>query len=195
MAISVNWLTRVVTVPQTDLVLLAPDCYQLNLGGFHDKLRDLEASATGVLYPPIHKYLNLTIPGAGTHEVIEIINEYTLEFTPEGSYIVKVEGGNSNVAGATNNTIVTIDENNEIAPAGCTPEDFWKGELPMFVDNTVYSNQVLVASRIRFFSTSAQVAAATYGGVGESEIATFMQTATATGAPGETTSFKKWRVS
>lgn len=58
---------------------------------FHDQLRDIEVSDTGMLYPTIHTYKEVPLGGGAIFPAIAFINGWTLQF-PAGNYTVA--GGN-----------------------------------------------------------------------------------------------------
>jgi hypothetical protein len=51
MAISINWATKVITVPQADLALVAPGLYELDVDTFRLALKDIEDSEAGMAFP------------------------------------------------------------------------------------------------------------------------------------------------
>lgn len=84
MALTANFLTKVITSTASivDVVL------------FHQELRDIEASDTGVLYPAIHTYKEVQLGGGAIFPAIAFINGWTLEF-PVGNW--ELRGGNVDV--------------------------------------------------------------------------------------------------
>jgi hypothetical protein len=58
---------------------------------FHDQLRDIEASETGVLYPVVHTYKELSLGGGAIFPAVDFINGWTLQFAA-GNWTVS--GGN-----------------------------------------------------------------------------------------------------
>ncbi len=99
MAYSVNWLTKLITIPQSDLLLLSPGIYQLDLGEFHKEIRRLEWEFNeGLLWEEILSYNPVVVLGGISYAPgIEVINGYTVEFQ-NGAYAVNLAGANSNVA-------------------------------------------------------------------------------------------------
>ena len=100
MAISVDWATKVVSVPKADLTLIQSsptEIRQLNLEDFHLWLRGAEASEDGNPFDIIHNYnLEVLLGGITYAAVMEIINGYTVTFE-DGQYAVNLVGVNSNV--------------------------------------------------------------------------------------------------
>lgn len=105
MATTIDWGTKIITVEQADMVQTQTsppiDIYQLNVNDLHEDLRLLEASALGMANVRTHTYrAPVTLSGVTYARLMEIINGYTVEFSPDGSttpYVVQVVGGNSNV--------------------------------------------------------------------------------------------------
>jgi len=58
---------------------------------FHDQLRGIEASETGMLYPVIHTYKELSLGGGAIFPAVDFINGWTLQFAA-GNWTVS--GGN-----------------------------------------------------------------------------------------------------
>ena len=81
MAISVDWATKVVSVPKADLTLIQSsptEIRQLNLEDFHLWLRGAEASEDGNPFDIIHNYnLEVLLGGITYAAVMEIINGRT----------------------------------------------------------------------------------------------------------------------
>ena len=58
---------------------------------FHDDLRDIEASAAGMLAPVIHTYKEVPLGGGAIFPAVAFINGWTLQF-PSGNW--ELRGGN-----------------------------------------------------------------------------------------------------
>lgn len=76
--------------PDYDNRVIHSDASITDMVAFHQQLRDIEASDTGLLYPIIHTYKELPLGGA-IFPAVAFINGWTLQF-PAGNYTVK--GGN-----------------------------------------------------------------------------------------------------
>lgn len=108
MAISINWATKVINVPQADLTDLGGDVYELDLNDFRLELKSLEASEAGMAFLDTHSHNPpVTIGGVTIGRVIEIINGYTITFE-DGQYAVNLVGANSNVSDVANVNQVSI---------------------------------------------------------------------------------------
>jgi hypothetical protein len=105
MAISINWGTRVISVPKADMSLVdagPPEIRELDLNTFHLALKDLEDNEAGMPYPDTHTHNTEVVLGNLTlARVIEIINGFTVTFE-DGNYQVDLTGANSNVSDVTN---------------------------------------------------------------------------------------------
>lgn len=105
MAYSVDWEALIVSVPQSDLIYLAPNRYKLDLDEFRRKCRSLEAGS-GLSYPPIIQYY----PAVDTGDVILgrvvlMINGYQLELEDTVErYTALFDGANTNIH---NNSLIT----------------------------------------------------------------------------------------
>jgi len=108
MAISIDWATQVITVPQVYLTPLGGSIYELNLNTFRLSLKDLEDDEDGIIFPKTHNHNPpVTVSGVTVARVIEIINGYTVTFE-DGQYAVNLVGANSNVADVTNVNQVSV---------------------------------------------------------------------------------------
>lgn len=202
MAISINWATRVIAVPQSDLTFLGGVEYELDINWFREQLNDLQDDAEGMPFPTTHNHnTEVNVGGLTLARVVEIINGYTVTFEDVGSpYAVNLTGANSNIAIVTNVNNVSVRPQNSAGlitvpiPSPVSPSDLWDNQPNEKIDNEAYDGCVLVSARIRHFPDSETLLAATDGGIGEGETAVFMLLATA-GADGETLSYKRYRVS
>jgi len=115
MAISINWLTRVISIPRADLTLVQStptEIRELNLNDFRLELKDLEDSELGMVNPDTHRHnTEVTLGGIIFARVIEIINGYTITFE-DGQYAVNLVGANSNVGDVVNVNQVSVRSQN-----------------------------------------------------------------------------------
>ncbi len=78
MALTVNWLTKVVY----------SDASITDIPAHHLALRDLESSPAGLLYPEICEWAELELGGGATFPQVKYINGYVLEFIGPGPFLV-----------------------------------------------------------------------------------------------------------
>lgn len=106
MAISINWLTKVISVPQADLTLVSGTLYELDVNAFRLDLKDIEDSDEGMAFPATHQHnTTVVLSGVSYARTFEIINGYTVTFEDTGSpYTVSCTGANHNLADVTNFT-------------------------------------------------------------------------------------------
>jgi hypothetical protein len=101
MSVTINWGTRRIYVPKSFMTLVQTvpfEIYNLDLNDFRLALKSLEDSADGMIFPDTHRHNTTVILGGVTFaRLIEIINDYTIEFE-NGNYAVNLVGANSNVA-------------------------------------------------------------------------------------------------
>lgn len=99
MAVSIDWGTRVITIPRADMPItqVSPEVRSLDLAAFRLELKDLEDDAAGMPHPDTHRHnTTVVLSGVTYARTIEIINGYTVEFE-DGQYTVVMSGANSNV--------------------------------------------------------------------------------------------------
>lgn len=115
MAISVNWATKVITVPKTDMELIQStpiEIRKLDLDVFRLALRALEDDAEGMPFPRTHKHeTEVTLGGITFVRKIEFINDYTITFE-DGQYVVNAVGANSNISDVKNPNYVSLNTAN-----------------------------------------------------------------------------------
>lgn len=114
MTISVDWATRVINVPRTDLTLIQAspiEIRELDINAFRLILRALEADETGMPFPHTHDH-NAPVPLASfdVPRVVQLVNGYTITFE-DGQYVVSVAGGNHNIGARRNPNQVSLSEN------------------------------------------------------------------------------------
>jgi hypothetical protein len=97
MAISVDWGTKVITVPQADLTLITGTLYELDTDVFRLALKALEDDEYGMAHPDTHVHnTEVTVAGVTYARFIEIVNGYSVTFE-NGAYTVRLVGSNNNI--------------------------------------------------------------------------------------------------
>lgn len=111
MAITINYLTKVISVPKADtqLVQSVPtEIRQLDIDLFRLTLKDLEDDEDGMPFLDTHNHTPpITVGSVTLARVVEIINGYTVTFE-DGQYAVNLVSANSNIADVTNVNQVSI---------------------------------------------------------------------------------------
>lgn len=132
MAISVNWATRVISIPRADLTLVSGSLYELDVDWLRLRLKDLEDGETGMMFPDTHRHnTEVTLSGVTYARTFEVINGYTITFEDVGTpYTVRCVGANHNVADVKNVNQVSLIIGNsaglivrEIGTSGLTPDE------------------------------------------------------------------------
>lgn len=110
MAISINWSTQVIFVPQSDLTFVSGYTYELDINWFRLQLKNLEDTEEGMSFPDTHRHnTQITLGGVTLARAVEIINGYTITFEELiPLYAVNLVGSNSNIADVTNLNSVQI---------------------------------------------------------------------------------------
>lgn len=98
MAVTVNWLTKVINVPQSFLTLVSGSLYELDVDALRLALKDIEDSDVGMNFPDTHRHnTSVTLSGVTYARTFEIVNGYTIQFE-DGQYTVSCTGANHNIA-------------------------------------------------------------------------------------------------
>lgn len=77
--------------PDFQNLIIHSDASITDMVAFHATLREIEASAQGMLYPKIHTYKEVPLGGASIFPALAFVNGWTLQF-PAGNWIIT--GGN-----------------------------------------------------------------------------------------------------
>lgn len=103
MAISIDWATRVISIPQSFLTLISGVRYSLDVEDLRLALKDIEDGEDGMSFDDTHtRNAPVTLGGVTYAQTFEIINGYTVEFENTGTpYTVVVTGGNHNLGDVT----------------------------------------------------------------------------------------------
>lgn len=108
MAITVDEVTKVISIPQADLLFISGSLYQLDTDAFRLALRVWESSVPGDWRSITHKHNPpVTVGGVTLARVVEIINGYTITFE-DGQYRVILVGSNNNILDVANLNQVSI---------------------------------------------------------------------------------------
>ena len=110
MAISINWSTKGITVPQADLTLISGSLYELDVNAFRLELKGIEDSEEGMAFPSTHRHnTEVVLSGVTYARTFEVINGYTVTFQDTGSpYAVRCAGANHNLADVKNVNQVSL---------------------------------------------------------------------------------------
>lgn len=98
MSYSVNWISKVISIPSSDLELVAGTRYRLVMSDFLSEIRRLEADpAQGLWADQILSHTNAkTLAGVTFAPADEVINGYTVQFTGAATR-VDLAGSNNNL--------------------------------------------------------------------------------------------------
>jgi hypothetical protein len=106
MAISVDYRTKVITIPQSYLTLVSGTLYELDTDAFRLDLADIQDSEEGIWADTMFVHnTEVTVAGTTFARTIEIINGYSIEFE-DGSYSVRLAGSNNNIFDVENGILV-----------------------------------------------------------------------------------------
>jgi hypothetical protein len=133
MALTIDHGTLTISVPQADLTLISGSLYELNTEtvfrqGVNGLLDDEEGI---VLDDAIRHNTEVTVAGTTFARTIEVIGGYSVTFTPDAQYSVRLAGSNNNIfdveSGILNQNQVQVIAQNSAglikAPAAATGED------------------------------------------------------------------------
>jgi hypothetical protein len=106
MAISIDWLTHTIHIPQSDLTWVSGTLYELDTNQFRLDLKALEASVYGMPNLKTHNHnTTVTIVGVTYARAINILVPYSIEFE-DGAYSVMLTGSNNNIFDIGNGRLI-----------------------------------------------------------------------------------------
>lgn len=95
---TVNWITKVITVPQSYLTFISGVLYEFDVDAFRLKLRDLEDNLDGRPWQKTHNHnTEAVLSGVSYARLFEVLSPYTVEFE-DGQYVIRCVGANHNLA-------------------------------------------------------------------------------------------------
>ena len=107
MAITVDYNTLIISVPQADITFVTGTLYELDTDWFRLQLKAIEASEAGMAFPDMHVHnTQVTVAGTTFFRTIEIINGFSVEFTPDAQWSVRLVGSNNNIFDVENGILV-----------------------------------------------------------------------------------------
>ena len=142
--ISINWLTRRITVFRSFMTLVSGVLYTLDINELRLTLKDIEDNPDGMGQPDTHRHnTEVTLGGVTYARTFEIINGYTLEFEDAGlPYTVSVTGGNNNLADVyvPGSSGVSLISNNSAGLVTVSTGGGGTGPTPAQVANAVWTS-------------------------------------------------------
>ena len=98
MAIVIDRLTGIISVPQSDLALLSGTLYSADTNAIRNAIKEIEASEEGIVWDDTHQH-NTTVDlfGVTYARTIEYLNPASITFTPDTQWSVRLEGSNNNM--------------------------------------------------------------------------------------------------
>ena len=97
MAMAIDWFTKVITIPQTDLTLVGGTLYEHDTEAFYLELKALEASEEGMPFFIAHDHNPpYSVAGITYARKFELIDNYSITYE-NGAYTVRLAGSNNNL--------------------------------------------------------------------------------------------------
>lgn len=109
MTISIDWgNTNVITVEQSDCTLVSGTLYTLDVDAvLRPALNDLQDDEVGMPFPDTHQHFtDIEVVGVTQAPTIIILSPYSVQFTPDSQWTVRLEGANTNVHDVGNGILV-----------------------------------------------------------------------------------------
>jgi len=131
MVYSVDWATKVITIPKADLTPIVGTLYELDTEVFRNELHTIQASETGIVFSDIFsRNAPYTVAGVTYAQSIQIINGYSITFE-DGTYSVRLIGSNNDIFdiqnGILNQNSVQVIPNNSAGLVDLNKEDIEHG--------------------------------------------------------------------
>ncbi len=146
MVISIDWATKVISIPKADTSLVSigpPEIRSLDTDQFRKDLNALQASEIGIVFETTHEHTPpKTVGGVSFARFVEIINGYTITFEA-GAYAVEFSGSNNNISDVTNyNTVQTRSSNSAGLTFSAEIIEIWT-RLWLDKDNPMTADRIL----------------------------------------------------
>jgi hypothetical protein len=108
MAISIDFLTKVISVPQADCTFVTGTFYRLpTKSTFKAQVDAIMAGEHGMPFDhPIDHNKDYTVAGVTYAPKVEIINGYSVQFTPDSQWSVELTESNNNLWDIENGVLV-----------------------------------------------------------------------------------------
>jgi len=108
MAITVNRLTNVISVPQADLTPLGGSLFEQDVDAFRLILKGIEASEEGIVFGDTHFHeTETTLAGILFARKVKFLSPYTITYE-DLQYRVNLVGANNNITDVLNLTQVSV---------------------------------------------------------------------------------------
>lgn len=107
MAITTDWSTLTFTVPQGDLTLVSGSLYEMNTETyFRQGINEIMASEDGIVFEDaIDHNTEYTVAGVTYARKVEMINGYSLVYSPDSQWTVRYTGSNNNLFDVENGVL------------------------------------------------------------------------------------------
>jgi hypothetical protein len=107
MALSIDWATKIITQPQADLTPVTGTLYEMDTEAFRNELHTIQASEDGMVHDAIFSHnTEVTVVGVTYARFIQLINGYSLVFTPDSAWSVRLANSNNNLFDVENGFLV-----------------------------------------------------------------------------------------
>lgn len=107
MAITIDWGTKTIQVPQGDLTLVSGTLYDMNTEtDFRQAVNALMAGEEGIVFEDsiVHN-TEVVVAGVTYARTIEIVNGYSVTFTPDSQWTARLVASNNNIFDVENNIL------------------------------------------------------------------------------------------
>jgi hypothetical protein len=139
MAITMDWGTKVISIPRADMGLLQTvptEIRELDLNAFRLTLKDLEDDPLGMVEDTTHNHVApIGIGGVTLARVVELINGYTVTFE-DGQYAVNLSGANTNLADKVNVNQVSVRSSNSAGLVQTSEIEYGSFQNAITIDQT-----------------------------------------------------------
>jgi len=107
MALSFDFLNKIVMVPQSDCTLVSGTVYTLDTNWFKNQLNAELSDEDHIWVEDIYDHnTEYTVAGVTYARKVEIINGWQVGFTPDSQWTVVLEGSNNNIFDVINGILV-----------------------------------------------------------------------------------------
>ena len=98
MATTIDYLTDIISIPQADLTFISGTLYELDTNVFRLSVAAIQDDEEGIVFETAYTHNGeVTVAGTTFARTLEFLSPYSIQFTPDSQYTVRLVGSNNNI--------------------------------------------------------------------------------------------------
>jgi len=107
MAITIDHATSIISVPQADLTFISGTLYEMDTNQFRLDVGAMLDDSDGIVLDDVFIHnTEVTVAGTTFARTIEVLAPYSIQFTPDAQWTVRLVGSNNNFFDVANGILV-----------------------------------------------------------------------------------------